>query len=133
MAPQANEAAAWVSIFRRHMDEMLNVIYHMREQGGCLHEYSPLMDIYETAEHFVIELDLAGFAETEFSVATNGQSVRIDGIKRYEKAEPAMSYICLERHFGRFTKTVEIPATFDPAGMQTTYLLGVLSVRIPRR
>jgi HSP20 family protein len=133
MAPQANEAAAWVSVFRRHMDEMLNVIYQLREQGGSLHEFSPLMDIYETAEHFIVELDLPGFADKDFAATTNGQTLRVDGIKRHEKSESAMSFICLERHFGRFTTTVEIPAAFDPAGMQTVYLRGVLSVKFPRR
>jgi HSP20 family protein len=133
MAPHSNDAAAWVSTFRRNIDDMLNIIYHMRENGGCLHEFSPLMDIFETAGHFVIELDLPGFAESDFSTTVDGQSIRVEGVKRHARAETDMSYICLERHFGRFNRTIDIPPDFDPAGMQTVYHRGVLSITLPRR
>ena len=132
MAPQRNDAAAWVSIFRRHMDDMLNIVYHMRQNCNNLHEFSPLMDIYETAEHFVIEIDLPGFAEPDFTVTTDGQAVRIDGVKHHAKAETAMSYICLERHFGRFSRTVEVPAGFAPERLAAEYQRGVLAIKVPR-
>jgi HSP20 family protein len=133
MSSHQSDNSAWVSVFRRHMDEMMSVICHLRAQGGDIQEFSPLMDIYETADHFVIELDLPGFAETDFSTVSNGQMVRIDGCKRHEKQEPSTSYICLERHSGRFTRVVEVPPEFDPATMKKLYNRGVLSISIPKR
>jgi HSP20 family protein len=132
MSSRQSDSSEWVSVFSRQMDEMMSIVCHMKAQGGNLHEFSPLMDIYETAGHFVIEMDLPGFAEADFSVAVRDQSIRIDGCKRHRKKDSVMSYICLERHFGRFTRTIEVPPEFDPAAMQKTYSRGVLSLHLPR-
>ena len=133
MAIQPNDSAAWISVFRQYMDEMFNHIFHMREQGGGLHDFSPLVDIYEAAGFFVIELDLPGFSENDFCVNVVGSSIRIEGVKKYDKSESAMSYICLERHFGRFSRTIEIPPAFDQGCLKAVYERGVLSIRVPRR
>ncbi len=115
------------------MDEMFNHIFHMRDHGMALHEFSPLVDVYEGAGFFVIELDLPGSSENDFCVSVVGLSIRIEGFKRHDKSDSVMSYLCLERHFGRFSRTIEVPSCFDPGQMQSVYERGVLSVRVPRR
>jgi HSP20 family protein len=91
------------------------------------------MDIYESAGSYVIEMDLPGFSESDFTVTVIGSALRIDGVKRQEKAEAAMSYICLERHFGRFSRSIEIPSAFDPGRMQISHARGVLVLTVPQR
>jgi len=132
MAFQPKEDTPWMALFRQHMDEMFNDIFTMREQRGC-HEFSPLMDIYESAGSFVIEIDLPGFAESDFTVTAIGSVLRIEGVKRPEKAEAAMSYICLERHYGRFSRLIDIPAAFDPDRVQSCFARGVLVLTVPQR
>ena len=133
MAFQPKEDAAWTSVFRQHMDEMFTYIFSMREQGGGGHEFTPLMDIYEAAGAYVIEMDLPGFAENDFTITVSGAALRIEGVKRHEKCETAMSYICMERNFGRFSRTIEIPEAFDPGRVQRRYERGVLVVTVPQR
>lgn len=133
MAFQPNDDAAWISLFRQHMDEMFSYMFRTKEQGSGQREFLPHMDIYESSAHYVVELDLPGFSENDFNVTTAGSSLRIEGIKRQEKTESAFSYICLERHFGRFSRTVEIPAAFNPDGIRTVYERGVLSIRVPKK
>jgi len=130
MAFQPNDDAAWLSLLRQQMDEMFN---HMKEQGCGRHDFLPHIDIYESAAHYVIEVDLPGFSENDFNVTAVGPTLRIEGVKRQEKTEAAMSYICLERHFGRFSRTLDIPGTFDPGTIRTTYERGVLSIRISKK
>jgi HSP20 family protein len=78
-------------------------------------------------------MDLPGFSESDFTVTVIGSALRIDGVKRQEKAEAAMSYICLERHFGRFSRSIEIPPAFDPGRMQISHARGVLVLTVPQR
>jgi len=61
-----------------------------------------------------------------------GASIRIEGVKKQEKTDGSASYFCLERHFGRFCRTLEIPGAFDPNGMCKKYERGVLTVTFPR-
>jgi HSP20 family protein len=133
MAFQPKEDAAYLSVFRQHLDEMFNYVFNLREQQMVCHEFSPLMDIYEAAGAFVIEMDLPGFSEKDFTITLSGSTLRIDGVKSHEKAEVAMSYICLERHFGRFNRIIEIPQAFDPDRMQSSYARGVLKITVPQR
>ncbi|HZV82909.1 MAG TPA: Hsp20/alpha crystallin family protein [Geobacteraceae bacterium] len=132
MALQPNDAAAWISIFRQHMDEMFNHIFHMKEHGGCHHEFSPHIDVYETADAYVIEMDLPGLSENDFAVSQLGSVIRVEGIKRLEKMDATMGFICLERHFGRFSRSVEIPAQFDVNGARAAYERGGLRIVVPR-
>lgn len=133
MAFQPKEDAAYLSVFRKNLDEMFNYVYNLREQQMGCHEFSPLMDIYEAAGAYVIEMDLPGFSEKDFTITLTDSILRIDGVKSHEKAEVAMSYICMERHFGRFSRIIEIPPSFDPDHMQSSYARGVLKIMVPQR
>jgi HSP20 family protein len=133
MAIQPNDDTAWLSLFRQHMDEMFNYMFRMKEQGCGRHEFSPHIDIYESSNQYVIEVDLPGFSENDFSITCIGATLRIEGVKHQEKNAPSISYICLERHFGRFSRSVEIPAVFDPGKIQKTFKRGVLSIRVAKR
>lgn len=130
MAFQPSDDAAWLSLLREHMDEMYTCLFKMKEQGFIQHEFTPYIDIYLSADHFVVEVDLPGFCDEDFTVTASGSRLRIDGVKRIEKCASAMNYICLERHSGRFSRTVEIPEGFDPGCITAIYEKGVLTIRI---
>ncbi len=132
MALPPNDAASWIAILRQQMDDMFNFMVHMKEQRGGHHEFSPQIDVYETSDHFVAEMDLPGFSENDFSVSLVGSAIRVEGLKRLEKIDGTMSYICLERHFGRFSRTIEIPPQFDADAARAKYERGVLFIVIPR-
>lgn len=133
MAIQPNDDAAWLSLFRQHMDEIFNYMFRIREQGVGEHDFSPYIDIFESSNQLVIEVDLPGFSANDFNITPIGSTLRINGVKRQEKSSPAISYICLERHFGRFSRSVEIPNAFDPGSMQNSFERGVLSIRISKK
>lgn len=133
MAIQPNDDSAWLSLFRQHMDEMFNYMFRMREQGCPRQEFSPYIDIYESSNQYVIEVDLPGFSENDFNISSVGSTIRIEGVKRQEKSDSAVSYLCLERHFGRFSRSIEIPGSFDPAKIRAAYERGVLSIKVAKR
>lgn len=133
MTIQPNDDAAWLSLLRQHMDEMFNYMFRMKDQGCGQHEFSPYIDIYESLNQYVIEVDLPGFSESDFNITAIGSALRIEGIKRQDKNDAAVSYICLERHFGRFSRYIEIPVIFDPGSLQKTFERGVLSIRIAKK
>lgn len=133
MAFQPNDDAAWLSLLRQHVDEVFTYLFKIREQGFIHHEFTPHVDIYASSDSYVIEVDLPGFSGDDFSISTTGTTLRIEGVKRVEKCASTMSYICLERHFGRFSRALEIPVSFDPENFITTYERGVLTIRIAEK
>lgn len=133
MTIQPNDDAAWLSLFRQHMDEICNYMFRMKDQVCGRYEFSPAIDIYESSQQYVIEVDLPGFSETDFTLTVMNSTICIEGVKRQEKNHPAVNFICLERHFGRFARNVEIPAAFDPGSLQKSFERGVLTIRIANK
>jgi HSP20 family protein len=133
MAIQPNDDAACLYLLREHLDEICAYICRMRDHGSRHHEFSPSIDIYEALEQYVIEVDLPGLSEDDLTVTVSNCTLRIEGSKPQGKNGPAVNFICLERRFGRFARTVEIPAAFDPATLQKSFARGVLTLRVDRR
>jgi len=133
MTIQSNDDAAWLSLFRQRMDEMFSYMFRMKVPGCGQHEFTPYIDIYESLNQYVIQIDLPGLSESDFNVTVIGSALRIEGIKRQDKSDAAVSYICLERHFGRFSLNIEIPVIFDPGILQKTFEKGVLSIKIGKK
>lgn len=123
----------WLSFFRQQIDEIFKYLSTLEGKDPLReHEYIPLLDIYETADKFLVEFDLAGFERSDLSLSICCHTLVLEGMKREAPANPGVSYICLERHFGRFCRTVEIPPTADIVGVVAKYEKGVLSVAFPK-
>jgi HSP20 family protein len=94
--------------------------------------YSIQMDLYETADEVVIEMDLPGMGLSEISVMTQDNLLVVEGVKRDAVEEAKVNYLCMERVFGPVRRVVQLPATIDPGTVRASYANGVLTIRAPR-
>ncbi len=90
------------------------------------------MDIYETESEIVIEFDLPGVQHSNINLVQRGMVLSLEVDKEAEPRECQMKYICLERHFGRLSRSVRIPDQVDPSGVRAEYRRGVLKVFCPK-
>ncbi len=123
----------WLALFRQQINEVFNFLsaIELREPPGE-HEYMPLVDIFETAESFVVEIELPGFSRSDITLSICCSMLVVEGIKREEARNSGVNFICLERHFGRFCRTIEIPPAVDPDRVTARYGRGVLVVGFPK-
>jgi HSP20 family protein len=94
--------------------------------------YSIQMDLYETAEEVVIEMDLPGMGVSEITVTTQDDWLVVEGVKRDATEEAKVNYLCMERVFGPVKRAVQLPATIDLAKARACYKNGVLTIRAVR-
>jgi HSP20 family protein len=94
--------------------------------------YSIQMDLYETADGIVIEMDLPGMSLSEITVMTQDNLLVIEGVKRDAAEDTKVNYLCMERVFGPVRRIVQLPATIDPGTIRACYANGVLTIRAPR-
>ena len=122
----------WLLLFRQQIDEIFTYLSDLkgREYAGE-QEYTPLIDIYETPESFVVEIDIPGFDRANISLSICCNTLVLEGTKHKDEPTPGGSYICLERRFGRFFRTVEVPPAVDLTGVKARYDRGVLTVTFP--
>lgn len=133
MAVIPKEPLDWLILFRQQINEIFTFLSAL-EQGETRgdNDNLPLVDIFETAENFVVEVELPGFERDDLSLSICCNMLVIEGVKREEKGGQQVTYICVERSFGRFSRTVEIPPAVDIKGIKAKYEKGLLSVTFPR-
>jgi HSP20 family protein len=115
------------------LDEMLRQVFQVDcEKHKVEYKFIPCLDIYSTEEAFVIEMDLPGVSEKDFSVTVNDRKILIEGIKYHEQGIRHMRYICIERCFGHFKKSVAIPDEFNAGETAASFSGGVLVITVPK-
>ena len=133
MAVVPKDPMDWLLLFRQQINEIftfLSTLEKGENQGDS--DHTPFVDIFETVDKIVVEIELPGFDRRDLSLSVCCNMLIMEGVKREEKGGQQVTYICLERRFGRFTRTVEIPPGVDIKRITAKYEKGVLSVNFPK-
>jgi HSP20 family protein len=119
--------------FQQQMDELFQRLFSLEKRGNRVErEHYPVVDCFETADSYVVEVELPGFEREDLKLSMLQNRLMVEGAKREDEKDKTISYICLERKFGRFCRTVEIPPMVDVSGVRARYCRGVLSVMFPK-
>jgi HSP20 family protein len=104
------------------------------EAGGIgLGEWFPRVDVLETANDVVVKVEAPGFAKNEVSVVFQGPKMIISGEKKQPKMDRSIrGYLCLERSYGKFSRSLYIDRAVDLTKAKATLDSGVLTVVMPK-
>ena len=96
----------------------------------------PSIDIYETGEAVCMEIELPGVEREWIQLYTVQNTLFIEVEKknpRVEEKGPArVSYLCMERKFGRVQRKLELPAPCHPHKAKARFVNGVLTVEFEK-
>lgn len=104
------------------------MIYLQRETPGFL----PALDLYETDESLVLEVDLPGIDPGDVLIRVYEDIIMIEGVKRKKKEEKRFKYICMERSFESFRRMITIPVPVNPYEGKASYNDGVITLTFPK-
>jgi HSP20 family protein len=122
----------WLMLFRQQVDEIFNYLSSPERLSGKEEsEYVPLVDIFETSETYVVEFELPGFDRSDLRLSICCNTLLLEGVKRKEQNRRGFRFIRVERHFGHFSRMIEIPPKAYIQGVHAKYDKGVLSVTFP--
>lgn len=94
--------------------------------------WTPALDVYEEKDSFIVKAELPGMKKENIEVSFHDDRLSISGESKSEsKHEDAEAYRA-ERFFGRFQRTVSLPAAVNPAKVKAAYKDGVLTVTLPK-
>ncbi|MBI5814253.1 MAG: Hsp20/alpha crystallin family protein [Nitrospinae bacterium] len=91
------------------------------------------MDMFETQDEIIIELDLPGMSPEDIKVVSQDDWLLVEGVKK-ETAGHAekINYLCMERTFGPIRRVMRFPVPVNPDGVSAVYREGVLAIRAPK-
>jgi HSP20 family protein len=92
----------------------------------------PSIDVYESSDDLVIEMEIPGVIQEDVNVEIIGNTLRISGMKKDPLSGGGVRYIRMERSFGGFSRELEIPERFNVENIDAKFKDGVLTVRIAR-
>jgi HSP20 family protein len=92
----------------------------------------PSIDLDETHDEVVVTADLPGLKAEDFSVEISGERLVIRGEKKHESHHSERGYRYQERHYGAFTRVLQLPCEVEADKAQANYKRGVLRLTLPK-
>jgi HSP20 family protein len=124
------------STLQNEMNRLFNTVFDTPApssgNGGALRRWMPAMDLVESGDHFVLRADLPGLSEGDVKIELEDTTLTISGERKAEHESRDEGYYRLERAFGTFSRTLQLPKGIDPEAVSASFDQGVLEVRIPK-
>jgi HSP20 family protein len=117
---------------QRMFDDVLRGIAPTAGAGAKLAMTPPRLDVSETDKELRIRAELPGVAEEDFSVELDGDLLTLRGEKRVEEEEKDERHHVVERAFGSFVRTIQLPFAPKPDQVRAAFENGVLTITIPK-
>jgi HSP20 family protein len=95
--------------------------------------WSPAVDILERENEIVLKVDLPEVTQDEIDIRVEGNTLILQGERRFTKDTPEENYIQIERPYGTFRRTFNLPRMIDQEGIKASYKDGVLRIVLPRK
>lgn len=92
----------------------------------------PAVDVSETAQAIMVKAELPGLKSENIEVAITGDLLTLTGEKSEEKTEKHGESRYSERRFGRFARTIALPAAVDEEKVEAVFKDGVLTITVPK-
>ena len=109
----------------RLMDELLR----SAGNGNRVSGFTPLIDVHETEDEYLVKIDLPGVKSEDVNVEVNDSVLSISGSRAADEAGTAQ---LVERPYGSFARTLTLPQGVDSDSIEAGYQDGVLELRIPK-
>jgi HSP20 family protein len=92
--------------------------------------WSPAVDVLETTDAFLLDAEVPGVAAEDVELTVEGRRLQLAGRRRPLPADRAFAR--MERSYGPFRRSFELPQAVDADRISATLEHGVLRVKLPK-
>lgn len=92
----------------------------------------PSMDVTETDKEIEITAELPGLEEKDVQINIADNILTIRGEKKAEKEQKDKNYRLVERSYGSFERTLELPEGVNADAIKANISKGLLKVTVPK-
>ncbi len=93
--------------------------------------WTPAVDLYETADRFVLSIELPGLTRDQIKIELQQDILTVRGDRAVQHEEGA-EFHRVERGHGPFARSFSLPNPADADRVQAEFRDGVLTVAIPK-
>jgi len=92
----------------------------------------PFVDMYETNDDLVLNFELPGVREKDISLSITGDLLTVRGERQFRQELKDDHTYHIERAYGKFERSVQLPMPVQAGRVTATFRDGVLEVRLPK-
>ena len=89
---------------------------------------APKADVFMLDDKLVVELEVPGVDPDKIDLSFIKNNLFVSGAKAEKKVSQKGTYICMERGFGKFYRSIELPFPIDTKKIKAIYRNGILRV-----
>jgi len=90
------------------------------------------VDLFEDKDNFVLRAELPGMKKEDIDLSLHDGSLSISGERQSEDKYQDAEVYRAERFFGRFQRTISVPAPVSADKIKAQYKDGILTVTLPK-
>jgi HSP20 family protein len=102
------------------------------EEEVNLDTWYPSVDIHETDGCIVVQAELPGLKKEDIEIEVKKNILTLEGVRTEDAEIKEENYYRQERRFGKFRRSLTMPAEIRPEKVVATYKAGVLEIKIPK-
>ncbi|MBV9674618.1 MAG: Hsp20/alpha crystallin family protein [Verrucomicrobia bacterium] len=97
---------------------------------GSLGRWTPAVDVYQDKEQFTLLAELPGMSKDQIEISLHNDTVTMSGERKRETKGEQGNHA--ERYFGRFQRSITLPAAVQADKVTAAYENGILRVVLPK-
>ena len=119
---------------RNDMDKMFDDLVARGRFSDSYKEgdWTPAVDMLENEKEILVHFEITGMDVKDLDISLNGRVLTIKGEKKQEKVEKEKHHHFIERRYGSFSRSLELPADVDADHVNAKYKDGVLTLNLPK-
>jgi len=122
-----------LSDLREEIDRLFEApLAELSRTSNLLSGWTPSLDVYEQKDNFVVKAELPGMRKEDINVSLHDGSLSISGERKSDSKHEDEEVYRAERFFGRFQRTVTLPAPVAADKVAAQYKDGILTVTLPK-
>lgn len=120
--------------FRSEMDNLFDRFFDLapfsRLRGAG--DWMPVVDVTETGKEVVVQAELPGMEAKDIDISLNGKVLTLKGERKQVKEDKDKNYHRIERRYGSFSRSIELPADVEADKVEAKYKDGVLKISLTK-
>ena len=122
-----------LNTLQSEMNRLFNTFFDEGgDTGAAPRRWAPAVDLIEREDSLVLKADLPGLSEDDVQVEVRDGVLTISGERKAEHEDKQNGYYRVERSFGRFSRSLQLPEGVDADKIGASFENGVLQVTIPK-
>ena len=118
---------------RNEMDRLYDRFFDWRplRRFGEAGEW-PSVDVSETEKDILVKGDVPGMEAKDIHVSIDGNVLTLQGERKQEKEQKGKNFHRVERSYGSFSRSINLPAVVAQQKAKASYKRGILKVTLPK-